>query len=146
MATAQLLAIIQPRLVERTDVVGAHLCDADAAVSQIATEEKQDRGGSDALVRWVVLVEGSAVEPVAAACREYLATELLPARRSRWLERDLPDRLCPRGRRYTIAAGGRRTKRDTHVGARHSEASVPSLPDEPVNARRHQSMGVRATG
>ena len=80
MATAQLLAIIQPRLVERTDVVGAHLCDADAAVSQIATEEKQDRGGLDALVRWVVLVEGSAAEQVAAVCREYLATELLRQR------------------------------------------------------------------
>jgi len=72
-----LTELVLPRLVERPDVVGAHLCEADAAVSQIATEEKQDRGGSDALVRWVVLVEGSAAEPVAAVCREYLAMDLL---------------------------------------------------------------------
>src|SRR5215212_4417310 len=77
---AWLTELVLPRLVERPDVVGAHLCEADAVVSQIATEEKQDRGGSDALVRWVVLVEGSAAEPVAAVCREYLAMELLRQR------------------------------------------------------------------
>jgi hypothetical protein len=66
-----------PNLVERPTVVGAHLCEADAAVSQIATAEKRDRGGSDAVVRWVVLVEGSATESVAAACDEYLDPELL---------------------------------------------------------------------
>ena len=77
---AWLTELVLPRLVERPDVVGAHLCEADAVVSQIATEEKQDRGGSDALVRWVVLVEGSAAEPVAAVCHEYLAMELLRQR------------------------------------------------------------------
>jgi len=49
-------------------------------VSQITTAEKRDRGGSDAAVRWVVLVEGSEAEPVAAVCREYLAMELLRRR------------------------------------------------------------------
>jgi hypothetical protein len=72
-----LTELVLPRLVEHPDVVGAHLCEADATVSQIATKEKRDRGGSDAVARWVVLVEGSAVEPVAAVCREFLAIELL---------------------------------------------------------------------
>jgi hypothetical protein len=75
-----LTELVLPRLVERPDVVSAHLCEADAAVSQITTAEKRDRGGSDAVVRWVVLVEGSEVEPVAAVCREYLAMELLRQR------------------------------------------------------------------
>jgi hypothetical protein len=66
-----------PRLVEDPTVAGAHLCEADTAVSQIATAEKRDRGGSDAVVRWVVLVEGSATESIAAACDEYLGPELL---------------------------------------------------------------------
>jgi hypothetical protein len=46
-------------------------------VSQIATEEKRARGGADAVARWVVLVEGSAAEPVAGVCHEFLAVELL---------------------------------------------------------------------
>ena len=72
-----LTELVLPRLVEHQDVVGVHLCEADTAVSQIATEEKRDRGGSDAVARWVVLVEGSAPGPVASVCREFLATELL---------------------------------------------------------------------
>jgi len=66
-----------PRLLELPDLTGAHLCEGDSAVSQITTAEKKDRGGSDALVRWVVLVEGVAAEPVTAACREYLGAEAL---------------------------------------------------------------------
>jgi hypothetical protein len=72
-----LTELILPRLVEHQDVVAAHLCESDAAVSQIATEEKRDRGGADAVARWVVLVEGSAAEPVAGVCHEFLAMELL---------------------------------------------------------------------
>jgi hypothetical protein len=72
-----LTELVLPRLVEHQDVVAAHLCEADAAVSQIATEEKRDRGGADAVARWVVLVEGSAAEPVAGVCHEFLAVELL---------------------------------------------------------------------
>jgi hypothetical protein len=66
-----------PRLVQHPEVVGAHLCEADAAVSQIATAEKRDRGGSDAMVRWVVLVEGVAAQPLEVACREGFGRETL---------------------------------------------------------------------
>ena len=72
-----LTELVLPRLAEHPDAVGAHLCEADAAVSQIPSEEKRDRGDSDAMVRWVVLVEGRAAEPVAAVCHEFLAMELL---------------------------------------------------------------------
>ena len=72
-----LTELVLPRLVEHQDVVGVHLCEADVPVSQIATEEKRDRSGSDTVARWVVLVEGSAAGPVAAVGREFLAAELL---------------------------------------------------------------------
>jgi hypothetical protein len=75
-----LTELVLPRLVEHQDAVGAHLCEADVAVSQLASEEKRDRGGSDAVARWVVLVEGSGAEPVTAVCLEFLATELLRQR------------------------------------------------------------------
>ena len=66
-----------PRLIAHPQVVGAHLCEGDEAVSRILTAETRDRGSSDATVRWVLLVEGSETAAVAIACQEGLGVEVL---------------------------------------------------------------------
>jgi hypothetical protein len=100
-----LTELVLPRLVEHQDVVAAHLCEADVAVSQISTEEKRDRGGSDAVARWVVLVEGSEAEPVSGVCDEFLAVELLRQHGGTpGLERDLSARVHPRAHRCGVLA------------------------------------------
>jgi hypothetical protein len=47
-----------PDLAARAGLCGAHLLIGDSEVSQIKTQEKGLRGGSDAIADWIVLVEG----------------------------------------------------------------------------------------
>lgn len=47
-----------PGLARRAGLCGAHLLVGDREVSQIKTQEKELRGGSDAVADWVFLVEG----------------------------------------------------------------------------------------
>jgi hypothetical protein len=53
-------------------VVGAHLAEADAAATATRAEEKRLLATPDALVRWLVLVEGSDRGAVEAACTAWL--------------------------------------------------------------------------
>jgi len=63
-----------PDLAARAGLCGAHLLIGDSEVSQIKTQEKELRGGSDAIADWIVLVEG-----YDRAATEYARMELLGA-------------------------------------------------------------------
>ena len=63
-----------PALAGRAGLCGAHLLIADREVSQIKTQEKDLRGGSDAIADWIVLVEG-----YDRAATEHAHTDLLSA-------------------------------------------------------------------
>lgn len=54
-------------------VAGAHVLAADEAASAIETEERRARGGeSNAIPRWIVMVEGwGDLEPFVRACRTF---------------------------------------------------------------------------
>lgn len=70
---------VLPGLAERAGLCGAHLLIADREVSQIKTQEKDLRGGSDAIADWVVLVEGYDRTATERACTELLGTSGLAA-------------------------------------------------------------------
>lgn len=61
-----------PALAARAGLCGAHLLIGDPEVSQVKTQEKNLRGGSDAIADWVVLVEG-----YDRAATEHVLMELL---------------------------------------------------------------------
>jgi hypothetical protein len=63
-----------PALAARAGLCGARLLIGDREVSQIKTQEKELRGGSDAVADWVVLVEG-----YERAATEHALAELLGA-------------------------------------------------------------------
>ena len=64
-----------PALSQWPTITGAHLCEADAAVTQVkaATAEGSLQDRTDVMASWVVLVAGIDPTRVAAACRERLA-------------------------------------------------------------------------
>jgi hypothetical protein len=63
-----------PALHRWPTVTGAHLCEADAAVTQVksTTAEGSLQDRNDVMASWVILVEGIGPGSVAAACRERL--------------------------------------------------------------------------
>lgn len=61
-----------PAVAARPGLCGAHLLIGDREVSQIKTQEKDLRGGSDAVADWIVLVEG-----YDRAAAEHMLAELL---------------------------------------------------------------------
>lgn len=72
---------VVPAIAARPGMVGAHLLEADAAVSGAAKgDEKKLLERPDALVRWVLLMEGIDREAPEAACRDLLSPETLAQR------------------------------------------------------------------
>lgn len=70
-----------PAAVEHPGVVGGHLLEGDAAVSTAAkSDEKKLLATPDALVRWVVLIEGIDLPAVEGACHDLLGIEALARR------------------------------------------------------------------
>jgi len=70
-----------PAAVERGGVTAAHLLEGDAGVSTAAkSDEKKLLATPDALVRWVVLVEGIDPAAVESAGRDLLGAEALARR------------------------------------------------------------------
>ena len=63
-----------PALHRWPTITGAHLCEADATITQVksTTAEGSLQDRNDVMASWVILVEGIAPESVAAACRELL--------------------------------------------------------------------------
>lgn len=66
-----------PAIAERPGVVGAHLCQADVAATDVKTEEKKLRDQPDELARWVVLLEASDAEVLESVCREFVTADAL---------------------------------------------------------------------
>jgi hypothetical protein len=66
-----------PAALARPGIVGAHLAEADAAATATKAEEKRLLPTPDAVVRWLVLVEGVSPEAVEAACGHALPPEAL---------------------------------------------------------------------
>jgi hypothetical protein len=67
-----------PAVVEQAGVLAGHLLEGDAGVSTAAkSDEKKLLATPDALVRWVVLVEGIDPDAIEATCRELLGAEIL---------------------------------------------------------------------
>ena len=64
-----------PRITERADIVGAHLCVTDKPVSSVVTTER--RGRPTIVPNWIVILEGISLEAVDNACDAQLAGELL---------------------------------------------------------------------
>ena len=77
---AWLTATTLPAISERPGVVGAHLCRADVAATQVRTEEKKLRRQPDALAPWVVLVEGGDAASLESVCLDFLSGEALARR------------------------------------------------------------------
>jgi hypothetical protein len=76
-----LTATALPAATEHPGIVAGHLLEGDAGVSTAAkSDEKKLLPTPDALVRWVVLVEGTDPPAVEAACRDLLAAEALARR------------------------------------------------------------------
>lgn len=70
-----------PTAAQHPGVVAGHLLEGDAGVSTAAkSDEKKLLATPDALVRWVVLVEGIDPAPVEATCRDLLSAEALARR------------------------------------------------------------------
>jgi hypothetical protein len=63
---ARLTQDILPKLLEATGIVAAHVCRADLEASTVTTAEQKGRA-ANLVPRWVVMVEGSLLEPVEAA-------------------------------------------------------------------------------
>ena len=63
-----------PALQRWPTAVGAHLCEADVAITQVksTTAEGSLQDRTDVMASWVILVEGIDPESIAAACRELL--------------------------------------------------------------------------
>lgn len=67
-----------PAAVEQAGILAGHLLEGDAGVSTAAkSDEKKLLATPDALVRWVVLVEGIDPEAIEATCRALLGAEAL---------------------------------------------------------------------
>ena len=64
-----------PRIAERADIVGAHLCVTDKPVSSVVTTER--RGRPTIVPNWVVILEGISLEAVDNACDAELGEKLL---------------------------------------------------------------------
>jgi hypothetical protein len=77
---AWLSATTLPVMSERPGVVGVHFCQADVEATQVKTEEKKLRDRADELARWVLLLEGTAPEPLEEACGEFVTAEALARR------------------------------------------------------------------
>ena len=78
---AWLTATALPGVVEHPGVVAGHLLEGDAGVSTAAkSDEKKLLATPDALVRWVVLVEGIDAAAVEGTCRDLLSAEALALR------------------------------------------------------------------
>jgi len=58
---------ILPPLVDRSGIVGVHLCRADEQGSRIETAEKHLRNQNTLVPRWIILVEGISAAAVQAA-------------------------------------------------------------------------------
>jgi len=70
-----------PGAAEHPGVVATHLLEGDAGVSTAAkSDEKKLLATPDALVRWVVLVEGIDAAAVQGTCRDLLSAEALARR------------------------------------------------------------------
>jgi hypothetical protein len=69
-----------PRLADRTGIVGAHLCLADRAASNVQTAEKKVRSEISRVPSWIIFVEGgSDAEALKSACDDALSSEALSA-------------------------------------------------------------------
>ena len=78
---AWLTATALPTAAQHPGVVAGHLLEGDAGVSTAArSDEKKLLATPDALVRWVVLVEGIDAPAVEGACRDLLGAEALARR------------------------------------------------------------------
>jgi hypothetical protein len=68
-----------PAIADRPGVVAAHLCEADPGITQAKarTQEKQLTAGSDALARWIVLLEGIEAQAVDGAYADFLNPDAL---------------------------------------------------------------------
>ncbi len=76
-----LVATALPAAAERPGIVAGHLLEGDAAVSTAAkSDEKKLLATPDALVRWVVLIEGTDPAPLEGTCRDLLGAEALARR------------------------------------------------------------------
>jgi hypothetical protein len=69
---AWLTATALPIAAERPGVVGVHLCEGDAATTEVKTEEKKLRDRPDELARWVILLEGIDADVVESAAGSLL--------------------------------------------------------------------------
>jgi len=70
-----------PGAVEHPGVVAGHLLEGDAGVSTAArSDEKKLLATPDALVRWVVLVEGIDPAAIEGTCRDLLSAQALARR------------------------------------------------------------------
>ena len=66
---------------EHPSIVAVHLLEGDAGVSTAAvSDEKKLLAKPDALVRWVVLIEGIDPAPLEAVCRDLLGPDALVRR------------------------------------------------------------------
>jgi hypothetical protein len=70
-----------PAVTAHPGIVAGHLLEGDAAVSTAArSDEKKLLATPDALVRWVVLVEGIDGAAIEGTCRDLLGAETLARR------------------------------------------------------------------
>jgi len=70
-----------PAAAEHAGIVASHLLEGDAGVSTAAkSDEKKLLATPDALVRWVVLVEGIDAAATEGTCRDLLSAEALTRR------------------------------------------------------------------
>jgi hypothetical protein len=78
---AWLVTTALPAAAEHPGIVASHLLEGDAGVSTAAkSDEKKLLATPDALVRWVVLVEGIDAAAVEGTCRDLLGAEALARR------------------------------------------------------------------
>ena len=64
-----------PRIADRVDIVGAHLCVTDKPASSVVTTER--RGRPTLVPNWIIVIEGTSLEAVDSACDAQLAEESL---------------------------------------------------------------------
>lgn len=74
---AWLTSTALPALAGRPGITGAHLSEADVAMTVVRTAEKKLLDKPDTFARWVVMVEGLDPEIVADACDAVLGDEAL---------------------------------------------------------------------
>lgn len=78
LVLARLTQETLPGLLEATGIVAAHVCRADLEVSKVKTAEQKGRA-ENLVPRWVVMIEGSQLEPVQAALADPLGPVALAA-------------------------------------------------------------------